>query len=78
MSVGTKAAASFKRSTYAAVGGDCDAGDFPKQLSDGATTWLMAGLVLSFVVTIQLYARKRRLDKERQAIASGDQVLQNS
>ncbi|MGI8935657.1 MAG: protoporphyrinogen oxidase HemJ [Phormidesmis sp.] len=51
---------------------------FQNSFPTGATTWLMAGLVLSFIVTIQLYARKRRLDKERQAIASGDQVLQNS
>ncbi|MGC1307646.1 MAG: protoporphyrinogen oxidase HemJ [Phormidesmis sp.] len=38
-------------------------GSFPT----GATTWLMVGLVLSFLVSIQLYARKRRLDKEREA-----------
>ncbi|NEP17948.1 MAG: protoporphyrinogen oxidase HemJ [Leptolyngbya sp. SIO4C1] len=36
-------------------------GEFPT----GASTWLIAGLVLLFLVTIQLYARKRRLDKER-------------
>lgn len=53
---------------------------FQNSFPTGATTWLMVGLVLSFVITIQLYARKRRLDKERQAIAvdTAEQVLQNS
>ncbi len=53
---------------------------FQNSFPTGATTWLMVGLVLSFAITIQLYARKRRLDKERQAIAvdTAEQVLQNS
>ncbi len=53
---------------------------FQNSFPTGATTWLMVGLVLSFVITIQLYARKRRLDKERQAVAvdTAEQVLQNS
>lgn len=42
---------------------------FQNNFPTGATTWLMAGLVLSFVITIQLYARKRRLDREREAAA---------
>ncbi|MEL6247372.1 MAG: protoporphyrinogen oxidase HemJ [Cyanobacteria bacterium J06648_16] len=43
----------------------------------GATTWLIAGLVMLFLVTIQLYARKRRLDKEREVAEAGEQVLQS-
>ncbi|MGB7088143.1 MAG: protoporphyrinogen oxidase HemJ [Phormidesmis sp.] len=56
---------------------------FQNNFPTGATTWLIAGLVLSFLITIQLYARKRRLDREREsaeqesAVAS-EQVLQNS
>ena len=52
---------------------------FKNNFPTSATTWLIAGLVLSFVVTIQLYARKRRLDKAREdeALATGDQVLQS-
>lgn len=38
---------------------------FQNSFPTNAATWLMAALVLSFVVSIQLYARKRRLDKER-------------
>jgi len=41
---------------------------FQNSFPTNATTWLVAGLILSFVITIQLYARKRRLDKE-QAVA---------
>ena len=53
---------------------------FQNSFPTNAATWLIAGLVLSFVVTIQLYARKRRLDKERETeeLAAGAQVLQNS
>ncbi|MEL6902903.1 MAG: protoporphyrinogen oxidase HemJ [Cyanobacteria bacterium J06606_4] len=53
---------------------------FQNSFPTSATTWLIAGLILSFVITIQLYARKRRLDKEKEAenVAAGDQVLQNS
>lgn len=40
---------------------------FKNNFPTGGATWLIAGLVLSFVVSIQLYARKRRLDKEREA-----------
>jgi len=42
-----------------------------------ATTWLIAGLVLLFLVTIQLYARKRRLDKEKELAEAGGQALQS-
>ncbi len=53
---------------------------FQTNFPTGRVTWLMVALVLSFVVTIQMYARKRRLDKEREAAAlpDNDQVLQNS
>ncbi len=58
---------------------------FQQNFPTNATTWLMAGLVLSFLITIQLYARKRRLDKERETAelnatdqVAGEQVLQNS
>ena len=51
-------------------------GDFPLN----ATTGLVAGLIVLFAVTIQLYARKRRLDKEKQQASVGaeGQALQNS
>lgn len=51
---------------------------FKNNFPTSATTWLIAGLVLSFLVTIQLYARKRRLDKEQanEEIAAGEQALQ--
>ncbi|MEM6868498.1 MAG: protoporphyrinogen oxidase HemJ [Cyanobacteria bacterium P01_C01_bin.121] len=39
---------------------------FQNSFPTSTTTWLIAGLILSFVITIQLYARKRRLDKERE------------
>ncbi|MEM8502569.1 MAG: protoporphyrinogen oxidase HemJ [Cyanobacteria bacterium P01_D01_bin.1] len=39
---------------------------FQNSFPTNATTWLIAGLVLSFLVTIQLYAKKRRLDKEQE------------
>lgn len=45
---------------------------FKNSLPADATTWVVAGLVLLMAVTIQLYARKRRLDRERQAADPGD------
>lgn len=52
---------------------------FQRSFPTGATTWLMVGLVISFLVTIQLYARKRRLDKEKEAaeLAANEQLVQN-
>ena len=35
----------------------------------GATTWLVVGLVVTMAATIQLYARKRRLDREKLALS---------
>jgi len=45
---------------------------FQNNFPTNATTWLIAGLVLSFVITIQLYAKKRRLDKEREVAQDVD------
>lgn len=39
---------------------------FKSQFPTSATTWLIVALTISFLATIQLYARKRRLDKERE------------
>jgi len=38
---------------------------FKNNFPTGATTWLVAGLVLTMAATIQLYARKRRIDREK-------------
>ncbi|HEY9888932.1 MAG TPA: protoporphyrinogen oxidase HemJ [Candidatus Obscuribacterales bacterium] len=43
---------------------------FKDNLPTDATTWLIVGLTLFMAVTIQLYARKRRLDQERQQLAA--------
>ena len=40
---------------------------FKNNLPLDATTWLVAGLVITMVASIQLYAKKRRRDKEQQA-----------
>ncbi len=40
---------------------------FKNSLPTSGTVWLIFGLVLLMAVTIQLYARKRRLDAERKA-----------
>lgn len=52
---------------------------FKNNFPTGATTWLMVGLVVFMAATIQLYARKRRLDKEKETldIAPEPQALQN-
>jgi protoporphyrinogen IX oxidase len=41
---------------------------FKNQLPLDATTWLIAALVVLMAVTIQLYAKKRRKDKEKQIL----------
>lgn len=46
---------------------------FKNSLPMDATTWLIAALVVAMAATIQLYARKRRLDRERLA-TDGDRV----
>ncbi|WP_421657268.1 protoporphyrinogen oxidase HemJ [Leptothermofonsia sp. ETS-13] len=38
---------------------------FKNNLPTDLTTYVIAGMVVAFAVSIQLYARKRRLDKER-------------
>lgn len=40
---------------------------FKNNLPTDATTWLIAAMIVGMAATIQLYARKRRLDKERLA-----------
>ncbi len=53
---------------------------FKNNFPTGATTWLIAGLVVFMAATIQLYARKRRLDREKAltlAETSEPQVLQS-
>jgi putative membrane protein len=49
---------------------------FKNNFPTGATTWLIAGLVVFMAATIQLYARKRRLDKEKALAAQATQELQ--
>ncbi|MGB3136972.1 MAG: CopD family protein, partial [Nodosilinea sp.] len=53
---------------------------FKNNFPTGATTWLMVGLVVFMAATIQLYARKRRLDKEKEALGTPpqSQALTNS
>jgi putative membrane protein len=41
---------------------------FKNNLPTDTMTWLVAGLVVVMGITIQLYARKRRLDQERQQL----------
>jgi protoporphyrinogen IX oxidase len=50
---------------------------FKNNLPADITTWVVAGLVLLMAVTIQLYARKRRLDKERATALPVDEALPN-
>ncbi|NEQ30803.1 MAG: protoporphyrinogen oxidase HemJ [Leptolyngbya sp. SIO4C5] len=54
---------------------------FKNSFPTSVAPWLIFGLIVLMLATIQLYAKKRRLDKEREqsaAIASqGDQALQN-
>jgi putative membrane protein len=40
---------------------------FKNTLPTNATAWAILGMVVAFAAIIQFYARKRRLDKERQA-----------
>ncbi len=46
---------------------------FKNDLPTSATAWIIFGMVLLFAVTIQLYARKRRLDKEKLVAAESSQ-----
>ncbi|WP_319419340.1 protoporphyrinogen oxidase HemJ [Pleurocapsa sp. FMAR1] len=47
---------------------------FKNNLPLDLTTWLIAGLVLAMVASIQLYAKKRRQDKEKLAQAEQPEV----
>jgi protoporphyrinogen IX oxidase len=47
---------------------------FKNSFPTGATTWLIVGLVVFMAATIQLYARKRRLDKEREVAEAATSV----
>jgi putative membrane protein len=43
---------------------------FKSNLPTDATTWLLVAMVIGMAIAIQLYARKRRLDRERLASES--------
>ena len=51
---------------------------FKDNLPTDATAYVVAGMVIAMVATIQLYARKRRLDKERAAAEVEDSVDQST
>ena len=54
---------------------------FKNSFPTSTATWLIVGLVVFMAATIQLYAKKRRRDKERQAAMTQspeEQALQNS
>lgn len=44
---------------------------FKSNFPTDAVTWLMAAMIIGMAAAIQLYARKRRLDKERLATGNG-------
>lgn len=50
---------------------------FKNQLPTDLTAWAVLGMVIAFAATIQLYARKRRLDQEKQA-AIGVEVTEEA
>lgn len=45
---------------------------FKNGFPTSATVWVIFGLVVAMVATIQLYARKRRLDKEKQLASASE------
>ncbi|MCG9892784.1 MAG: protoporphyrinogen oxidase HemJ [Thermosynechococcaceae cyanobacterium MS004] len=45
---------------------------FKNGFPTNATVWVIFGLVVAMVATIQLYARKRRLDKEKQLTSASE------
>jgi protoporphyrinogen IX oxidase len=49
---------------------------FKNSLPTDTTVWVIFGLVVLMAVTIQLYARKRRLDKEKELAQQAPQQLQ--
>ncbi len=46
---------------------------FKNNFPTDAVTWLIAAMVVAMAVAIQLYARKRRLDREKGAIAASEE-----
>ena len=46
---------------------------FKNSLPTDITVWLIFGLVIFMAATIQLYAKKRRLDKERLAMEAASE-----
>lgn len=52
---------------------------FKNQLPTDITAWAVVGMIVAFAASIQLYARKRRLDKEKQvALAEvGEEAIGN-
>ncbi|MDX2096170.1 MAG: protoporphyrinogen oxidase HemJ [Leptolyngbyaceae cyanobacterium bins.59] len=47
---------------------------FKNNLPTNATVWVIVALTIAMAATIQFYARKRRLDRERLAASGGPQV----
>jgi putative membrane protein len=45
---------------------------FKNQLPTDITAWAVLGMIVAFAAIIQLYARKRRLDQEKQAALNAD------
>lgn len=45
---------------------------FKNSLPTDATVWVVFGMVLAMVVTIQLYAKKRKRDKEKLAVEAAE------
>ncbi|WAL61914.1 protoporphyrinogen oxidase HemJ [Thermocoleostomius sinensis] len=45
---------------------------FKNQLPTDITAWAVLGMIVAFAAIIQLYARKRRLDQEKQAALNTD------
>lgn len=51
---------------------------FKNQLPTDVTAWGVLGMVIAFAAIIQLYARKRRLDKEKQAAIVPSEVSEEA
>jgi protoporphyrinogen IX oxidase len=45
---------------------------FKNTLPTSGTAWLIFGMCVAMAAIIQLYARKRRLDREKQALPATD------
>jgi len=51
---------------------------FKNQLPTDITAWAVVGMVVAFAASIQLYARKRRLDREKQAAVLATEVTEEA